>query len=57
MQTCMRTNSNVIFYLRTAGHRWAQGLQLDRETAETDHYLYTHFRERWRRLQEEGKDK
>ncbi|WAQ99558.1 TM131-like protein [Mya arenaria] len=31
-----------------AGHRWAQGLELDRETPETDEYLYKHLRDRWR---------
>jgi len=40
-----------------AGHRWVQGLELDKDTPETDHYLYTHLRERWRQLQQLGKDK
>ncbi|XP_052793068.1 transmembrane protein 131-like isoform X2 [Mya arenaria] len=40
-----------------AGHRWAQGLELDRETPETDEYLYKHLRDRWRVIQDQGKDR
>ncbi|XP_060574251.1 transmembrane protein 131-like isoform X2 [Ruditapes philippinarum] len=40
-----------------AGHRWLQGLQLNKDTSDTDESLYKHLRQRWKNLQEQGKDR
>ncbi|XP_029658546.1 transmembrane protein 131 isoform X2 [Octopus sinensis] len=33
-----------------AGHQWLLGLELDREVADTDQYLYTHLQQKWDRV-------
>lgn len=34
----------------SAGHQWLLGLELDREVADTDQYLYTHLQQKWDRV-------
>ncbi|KAL4230243.1 hypothetical protein ACF0H5_010629 [Mactra antiquata] len=40
-----------------AGHRWLQGLQLNKDVVDTDESLYKHLRQRWRNLQDQGRDR
>ncbi|XP_053399004.1 transmembrane protein 131-like isoform X2 [Mercenaria mercenaria] len=40
-----------------AGYRWLQGLQLNKDVADTDESLYKHLRQRWTNIQEQGKDR
>lgn len=41
----------------SAGHRWLQGLQLNKDVADTDESLYKHLRQRWKTVQDQGKDR
>ncbi|KAL3880716.1 hypothetical protein ACJMK2_032934, partial [Sinanodonta woodiana] len=34
-----------------AGHQWLLGLSLDKDVAETDQYLYTHFQQKWENIE------